>query len=55
VLLVCLIEEEKRRRCLGHLWETSVEAKEDLLVLMLACCGSLVVARKETAKIQLLH
>jgi hypothetical protein len=30
-------------RHIGHLWETSVEDKEDLSVLMLACCGSLVV------------
>jgi hypothetical protein len=37
--------EEKRLRCLGHLWDTSFESKEDLLVLMLACCVCLVVAR----------
>jgi hypothetical protein len=37
-----------RRRIKGdtlHLRETSVEAKEDMLVVMLICCRSLVVAR----------
>jgi hypothetical protein len=42
VLLVMLVMEEKRRRCLVYLWDASVGAKEDLLVMMLACWGSLV-------------
>jgi hypothetical protein len=37
-----IVEEEKRRR-LGHFWEASVDAKENLSVLMLACWRSLVV------------
>jgi hypothetical protein len=30
VLLVMLVEEEDKRRCLAHLWHASVGAEEDL-------------------------
>ena len=31
------VVEEKRRRCLVHLWDANVGDKEDLLLMMLAC------------------
>ena len=42
MLLVMLVVEETRRRCLVHLWDVSVVAKEDLLVGMITCRESLV-------------